>query len=114
GGLFGGKHACSALPPSPKKPVFPPPLLRRLLGRLRRVPLERPGRGKLTQLVTDHVLGDVHRNEFLAVMNRECVPDKVRNNGRTARPGSYYCFLVLFVQRSHLFQQVVVGERSFF
>ena len=33
--------------------------------------------GELTELVTDHVLRDVHGNEFIAVMNGNRMPYKV-------------------------------------
>src|SRR4029453_6056069 len=43
------------------------------LLRLRRVPLERPRRRELAELVSHHVLGDVHGDELLAVVHRHRV-----------------------------------------
>jgi hypothetical protein len=40
----------------------------------RRVAVEGAGRGELAQLVADHVLGDEHRDELLAVVHREVTP----------------------------------------
>src|SRR5271166_4183825 len=78
--------------------------LRRLLrGRFHRVSLERAGRRKLAQLVPHHVLGDVHRNKFLAVVHAQCVPDELRQNRRTARPRANHLLLVLLVHRHHFF-----------
>lgn len=34
------------------------------------MPFEEPSRRKFSQFMTDHILGDEHRNEFLPVMNR--------------------------------------------
>src|SRR5262245_30277203 len=58
----------------------------RRLGLAAGVSLERPGRGKLAQLVSDHVLGHVHLEERLAVVHQERHPDEVRVNGAVARP----------------------------
>src|SRR6218665_811530 len=62
------------------------PLLPGLLG-LQGVPLEGPRRGELAELVTDHVLGHVHRHELLAVVHRERVADHLGDHRRPARPG---------------------------
>src|SRR5512146_1515341 len=40
-------------------------------GRFHRVSLELAGEAELAQLVTDHVLRDVHRDELLAVVHRD-------------------------------------------
>ncbi len=41
---------------------------------------EGAGRGKLTQLMTNHVLGNVNRYELVSVMYCQCMTDKVRRN----------------------------------
>ena len=53
---------------------------RRTLGDLGRVALEDARRRELAELVADHVLGHVHRNELLAVVHRDGVADHLRNN----------------------------------
>src|ERR1700722_1826882 len=83
-----------------------------LESRFHRVPFKSPRRRKFTQLVSDHLLGDVHRNELLAVVHRQRVPDHVRQNRRTARPGLQNFLFVAGVQAFHLLTQVAIDERS--
>src|SRR5260370_21421927 len=61
--------------------------LGRLLGRrLHRMPLECAGRPKFPQLLPHHILGDVHRDEFLAVVARHPLPHEIRHNPPPPRP----------------------------
>src|SRR5581483_3965538 len=76
--------------------------------------LEGPRGRKLAELVPNHVLGDVYRNELPAVVNGDGVPDEIGNNGGTPRPGTNHFLFVLLVQRRDLLEEMVVGERSFF
>src|ERR1043166_1060771 len=62
------------------------PLLRGRLLRVGAVRLERPGRSKFTEPMTDHVLRDEHRLMNFAVVHEERVPDKLRYDHRPARP----------------------------
>ena len=78
------------------------------------MPLERAGGRELAQLVPHHVLGDVHRDELLAVVHRDGVPHELRQNRRTPRPRPHHLLLVGGVQRVDLLFQVVVGKRPFF
>ena len=41
---------------------------------------EGTGRGKFTQLVTNHILGNVNRYKLVSVMYCHSVTDKVRRN----------------------------------
>src|SRR5688572_5078877 len=50
------------------------------------VSLEHPSGRELAELVPDHVLGHIHRDEFLAVVNRDRVPDHFGRNRRAPRP----------------------------
>src|SRR5215469_6851653 len=92
------------------------PFSRRLGGllrrRLHRMSLECPRGRKFAQLVSHHVFGNVHRNEFLAVMYRDGVPDELGQNRRTARPGAHYLLLVGRAEHRQLGFQMRVGERS--
>src|SRR5271163_3928879 len=97
--VFQAPESAAALAPTP----YPlAPLLCRLRGLLRRcfrgVTLERPRGRELAQLVADHVLRDVHR-------------DELRQNGRTPRPRPHHFLLVLVVHRAHLLHQVIVDKR---
>src|SRR5579864_3849579 len=94
--------------------------LSRLLGssrccrRLHRVPLELPGRRKLAQLVPHHVLGDVNRDELLAVVHGDGVPHELRQDGRAPRPGADHLLFSTGVHLVHLLFEVAVGEWSLF
>src|SRR5471032_2746914 len=48
---------------------------------------EGAGRRELAELVTDHLLGDVHRDELLAIVDAERQTDELRQDRRAARPG---------------------------
>ena len=69
---------------------------------------------KLAELVPDHLLGDIHRDEFLAVVHGDGVADHVRHDRRAARPRLDHFLFVARVQRLHLLAQVAVDERPFF
>src|SRR4029079_9427373 len=60
-------------------------LLRDLL--VARVGREGAGRRELAELVTDHLLGDVHRDEFPAVVDAERQADELRQDRAAPRPG---------------------------
>src|SRR5688500_5329745 len=84
------------------------------LARHATVRLEDAGRRKLAELVTHHVLGDVHGNERLAVMHTERVANEIRCNRGSAGPrldwllGASLCRLLDFLK------QVVIDEETFF
>src|SRR4029078_5107248 len=63
-------------------------LLRNLL--VARVGREGAGRRELAELVTDHLLGDVHRDELLAVVDAERQADELRHDRRAPRPGLHH------------------------
>src|SRR5690349_16400793 len=48
---------------------------------IRGMAIERTGRRKLTELVADHLLGDDHRDVLLAVIDAECQPNELRQDG---------------------------------
>ena len=56
-----------------------------VIGRFRAgMTLERAGGRKLTELVTDHVFRDIHRNVLLAIVNRNGVTDEFGEYGGRA------------------------------
>src|SRR5437879_1423066 len=79
-----------------------------------RVALERAGGGKLAELVADHVLGHVDRDELAAVVHGDGVADEVRVDRRTAGPGAHYLLIVDLIHRVDLLGKVIVDERTFF
>ena len=48
------------------------------------VALEHAGEREFAELVADHVLGDVHRDEGFTVVNAERVADEIGRNRRAA------------------------------
>src|SRR6266446_7919388 len=51
------------------------------------VTVKSPGRREFAELMTDHILGAVHRDELMPVMDCEGQRDHVRRDHRAARPG---------------------------
>ena len=60
----------------------------------------------------DHVLGDIHRHELLAVVDRDGVPHHLREDGGAARPGLDDLFVVRLVLLFDFLEQMTVDERS--
>src|SRR5215471_12775503 len=83
-----------------------------LRGRLHRMPLELPGRRKLAQLVPHHVLGDVHGDEFLAVVHRHRLSHELGKDRRAPRPRAHDLLLAGRRQHGQLRFQMRVGKRS--
>src|SRR3954463_5889545 len=75
------------------------------------VALERPRRGELPELVTDHGLGDEHRNVLAAVVHGDRVPEHVGNDHGAPRPRLDDVLGALLVLHVHLLLKVVVHER---
>src|SRR2546430_15540062 len=82
---------------------------RGLLGRA--VRLERAGHRELAQPVADHVLGDVDRDELLAVVDGERMAHELRRDRRAARPGLQHLLLAAPVQLLHPRQEGLVDVR---
>src|SRR5688572_24212766 len=78
------------------------------------VSLELARRGELSKLVTYHVLGHVHRNEFLSVMDGDRMTDHFRGNRRTARPRLVNLAFVCRVHVGNGLQKRRVNEGSLF
>src|SRR5579862_9758703 len=68
-------------------------------------------RRKLAQLVTDHLLGDEHRDVLAAVVDRDRMPDHLREDRRRARPGAHHLLRAGRVHRLDLRQQPLLHER---
>lgn len=75
--------------------------------------LEDPRWRELSKLVAHHVFGNKHRVENLPVMNEECMPDKIGNNCRAARPSFDRLFTPTCGDFIDLLEQVLVDEGSF-
>src|SRR5215472_11307393 len=78
-----------------------------------RMAVERARRRELAELVTDHFLGDHHRDVLLAVVDAERQPDELRQDGRAPRPDADHLVTAGVPRGIHLFHQVAVEERAF-
>src|SRR5271168_1207745 len=78
------------------------------------VALEGAGGREFAELVTNHVLGDVDRDELAAVVHGNGVADEVRVNGRPAGPGAQHLLVVDLIHPLDLLHEVIVDERTFF
>src|SRR3954447_7952390 len=75
--------------------------------------VEGAGRRELAKFVADHVLGHQHRDEFVAVIDPERQPDKLREDGRAPRPGADYLVSPRAARLLGLLQQIAVNKRAF-
>src|SRR5690606_28726979 len=76
-----------------------------------RMPVIGTGWGELAKLVTDHVLGDAHRNMLLAVVHAERDADKLRQDGRATRPDLDHIVAARGLGLLGLLEQIAVNER---
>src|SRR3954452_4920841 len=76
------------------------------------VAAERPRRRELAELVTDHRLGDEHRDVLAPVVHRDGVTEHGRDDHRSPRPGLDHVLGALVVLHVHLLHEVVVDERA--
>src|SRR5271167_319492 len=77
-----------------------------------RVSLERARQREFPELVTDHVLRDVHRNVLLAIVNGDRQTHKVRGDGRASRPGLDRPLVRGRPSRLDFRLEVVIDERT--
>src|SRR5438046_2700291 len=83
-----------------------------LLDLLAAVTFEHAGQREFAELVTDHVLGDVDRDELLPVVYGQGVADHLRNDRGAARPGLDDLLLALAIHRFDFLLEVLVDERA--
>src|SRR5438105_6339987 len=79
---------------------------------IRGMAIERTGRRELTELVTDHFLGDDHRDVLLAVIDAECQTDELRQDGRAPRPDADHLVTPGDARGICLLQQITVDKRT--
>src|SRR4051794_24324192 len=75
--------------------------------------VEGAGRRELAEFVADHVLGHQHRDEFVAVIDPERQPDKLREYCRAPRPGADHLVAPRPARFLRLLQQIAVDKRAF-
>jgi hypothetical protein len=64
--------------------------------------------------VAYHILRHVYGNKLFAVVNRDVVPDHFGQDSAAPGPGSDNPFVARPVHPLDFFDEVIVGERSFF
>src|SRR6185437_10058648 len=77
------------------------------------VPGECPRRRELAELVSNHVLVHLHRQELVAVIDAERQPDELRQYRRPPRPDADDLVTPRRARRIGLVQQIPVNERTF-
>src|SRR5271166_1768525 len=69
-------------------------------------------RRELAELVPDHVLVHLHRQELVAVVDAEGQADELRQDGRAARPDADDLVAARLARGIHLVEQIAVDERT--
>src|SRR5262245_61025857 len=95
-------------PPAARQPPLPLHLRFPVAG----VSAKRARRRELAELVSDHLLGDEHGYVLAAVVDRDRVPDHLREDGRGARPRADHPLLVRGVHRLDAAHQPLLDEWS--
>src|SRR5947209_494044 len=73
---------------------------------------EGASRRELAELMPDHVLVHLHRQELAAVVNPECQADELRQDRRAARPDADDLISARRPRGIRLVQQIAVDERT--
>ena len=76
--------------------------------------LKGPRGGKFSQLMTNHILGNVDSREYFTVVNAERVTDEIGRNRRAARPSLYRLLGAGLYSLLDLLKEVVVDKEKFF
>src|SRR5947208_16456681 len=75
--------------------------------------VERAGRRKLAELVPDHLLGHLHRNVLVAVVDAEQQSDELRQDRRAAAPDPDHLVPARCARGFCFLEQIPVDERTF-
>src|ERR1035437_4428859 len=76
--------------------------------------LEGTSQAKFTQLMTNHVFRNVHRNVLFTVMYSNRQTYKLRQHRRTARPGFYRALIIGCAYCLNLLEQMCINKWTFF
>src|ERR1700754_4380115 len=75
--------------------------------------VERARRRELAEFVPDHLLGHLHRNVLVAVVDAEQQSDELRQDRRAAAPDPDHLVAVRCARGFRLLEQIAVDERTF-
>lgn len=78
------------------------------------MPLESAGRSEFTEFVANHVFSYIDRQETAAIVDTEVKSDKVRCDGRTARPCRDRFAIIVGLRDFDFFREVRVDKKTFF
>ena len=78
------------------------------------MPTEQSRWRELAELMPDHILRDVDRDEFLPVVHRERVSHHLRRHRGAARPRLDHPSIGATIHDLDLFEEMSIDERSFF
>ena len=87
--------------------------LRLAVGQAASVASVSAGRNEFAQLMSDHVFGNENGNVLLTVVDAERMPHEIGNDRRSSGPSLDELLFALIVQFEHLFEKVIVHEKSF-
>ena len=91
-------------------PRLPLPKARGALIGVARVRAECARRRELSQLVTYHIFGDIHRDELVAVVHGQRVSHEVRRDRRSPGPSAQHLLVTRLVHTFDLVGQMTVDE----
>jgi hypothetical protein len=77
------------------------------------VTAELASEGKLSELVADHLLGDIDRNEVLAIVDRKCESHELRWDIAVASPCAKNFLLSRFDHGYHLPVELLINVGAF-
>src|SRR6266852_1392146 len=97
-----------------KRPLLRRRGCRRGLGLAAAMAAEHTGGREFSELMSDHVLGDVKPRKLAAVMHQEGLADEFRNDRAIARPGFERFATAAALLAIHFGQQALIDVRSFF
>ena len=86
----------------------------RHIGLLAAVPAERAGRGKLAELVPDHIFLNKHLQKLVAVVNLKRMAHKLRRDRTRPGPSLDGLLRPILIQLRDLLEKFLVDEWTFF
>jgi hypothetical protein len=81
---------------------------------VRPVPTEGPGWRKLAELMPNHVLTNINRDKFFAIMDRQRMSDKFGQDDRPPRPGLDDLLLSTLIHPLNLLEELRIDVRTLF
>ena len=74
---------------------------------------EQAGRGKFAQTMSDHIIGDIHRDMAASVMNGDGMTNQLREDCAGAAPGADEVLVAGMIHCVNHLEKFRVNERPF-